>query len=98
VPDQLECKVRREKASRLSDKDLQDYVQRVSNDDLKAMLALARLQQIDAQVSNLFSIMADAGKVSGVTESGALKEIFNNPYFSVTGDISIKNLIATAVG
>ena len=83
-------------ASHLTDTQLHEFVERVSDDDLKAMLELAKLQKLDAQVSTLIAIFTSAAKVSGVSESGVLRQIFNSPYFSATGDISLKTLIAVA--
>ena len=84
-----------ESAKDLTDGDVVEYLQRVSDDDLKGMLRLAKMQRIDARVSNLLSIVADAGKVSGWTDDpGWQRDVFNSIYFSVTGEINIKNIIA----
>lgn len=93
-----DIRILREEMGRISEKEFQEFVQRVSDDDLKAMLQLARLQRIDSQVSNLLAILADAAKVSGASDTGLLRDILSSPYFSVTGDISIKTLIAVAAG
>ena len=58
-------------AQNLTEAEVVEHLQRISDDDLKAMLALARMQRIDAKVVNLLSIIADAGKVSGWTEAAA---------------------------
>ncbi len=93
-----DLRILQETAGQISESELREYVQRVSDDDLKAMLSLARLQEIDARVSNLLAIFTDAAKVSSASEAGVLRKIFNSPYFSVTGDISLKTLIAVSVG
>jgi hypothetical protein len=86
-------------AQDLTDLQVVEYLQSVSADDLKGMVRLARMEQIDARVTNLLSIMADAGKVSGWTdEAGWQKDVFNSIYFSVTGEVSIKNIIAVLAG
>ncbi|HEY2952658.1 MAG TPA: hypothetical protein VGK40_08750, partial [Verrucomicrobiae bacterium] len=83
----------------LTEAEVVEHLQRINDDDLKAMLALARMQRIDARLVNLLSLIADAGKVSGWTdEAGFQRDAFNSIYFSVTGDISIKNIIAVLVG
>ena len=86
-------------ARNMTEAEVVEHLQRIGNDDLKAMLALARMQRIDAKVVNLLSLIADAGKVSGWTdEAGFQRDVFNSIYFSVTGEISIKNIIAVLVG
>jgi hypothetical protein len=86
-------------ARQLSDAEVVNYLQGINDDDLKAMLRLAKMKRIDDRVVNLLSIIADAGKVSGWTDApGLQRDIFNNIYVSVAGDISIKNIIAVAVG
>ena len=52
-----------EKESRnLTDQEVRDYLERASEEDIGAMLRLPKFQQIDARVSNLLSIIADAEK------------------------------------
>jgi hypothetical protein len=93
--DEADFKHLQESAKDLTEGDVVEYLQRVSDDDLKGMLRLAKMQRIDAKVSNLLSIVADAGKVSGWTdEPGLQRDVFNSIYFSVTGEINIKNIIA----
>src|SRR5205085_10282749 len=88
-----------ELSKELTDADVLEYLQHISDEDLKGMVRLAKMQRIDAKVSNLLSIMADAGKVSGWTDSaGFQRDVFNSIYFSVTGEVSIKNIIAVLVG
>src|SRR5205823_10657401 len=91
---------RLQEASRdLTDAEVMEYLQHVSDEDLQAMLRLAKMARIDAKVSNLLSIMAGAAKVSGWADSaGFQRDVFNSIYFSVTGEVSIKNIIAVLVG
>ena len=97
--DEADFKHLQESSRDLTDADVMEYLQRISDEDLRGMVRLAKMQRIDAQVSNLLSIMADAGKVSGWTDSaGFQRDVFNSIYFSVTGDVSIKNIIAVLVG
>ncbi len=89
----------REVSKDLTDADVIEYLQRISDEDLKGMLRLAKMQGIDARVSDLLSIIAGAGKVSGWTDSaGFQRDVFNSIYFSVSGEVSIKNIIAVLVG
>lgn len=88
-----------EAARHVTDAEVFEYLQRISREDLRGMLRLARMQQIDAHLSNLLGLVADAGKVSGWTdEAGFQRDVFNSIYFSVTGEISIKNIIAVLAG
>ncbi|MBI2947568.1 MAG: hypothetical protein HYY23_07970 [Verrucomicrobia bacterium] len=87
------------KATRqLTDKEVQEYLDRISDEDLDAMLRLARMQRMDAKISNFLNILTSAGKVSGETEKDVLRDIFNTPYFSLNGDVSIKTIMAVAAG
>ena len=89
----------REELKFLTDDDVADYLRRISDEDLKAMLRIAKMQGFDAKLTNLLSIIAGAGLVSGWTEEpGWQRDVFNNIYFSVTGEISINYIIATLAG
>ncbi len=83
----------------LTTTDVAGFLQRIGEEDLRAMLRIAKMERIDAKVVNLLSILADAGKVSGWTdESGVQRDFFNNIYFSMTGEISINYSIAALAG
>jgi hypothetical protein len=89
----------REAAKHLTDAEAVEFLQRINDDDLRGMLRVAKMQRIDAKLVNLLSIIADAGKVSGWTdEAGFQRDVFNSIFFSVTGDVNIKNIIAVLVG
>jgi hypothetical protein len=76
-----------------------EFLYHITDDDIKGMLQLASMQRIDAKVTNLLSIIAGAGLVSGWTEeAGFQRTIFNNIYFSVTGEISMNYIIAALAG
>jgi hypothetical protein len=97
--DRHDLKVLREALPELTEADVSDFIQLMDEEDLEAMLRIARMQRIDAKLVNLLSIVADAGKVSGWTdESGWQRELFNNVYFSVTGELSINFIIASLAG
>lgn len=97
--DDTDLKKLKESARNLTDQDVVEFLQYIDEEDLKAMLRLAKMQQIDARVSNLLSIVADAGKVSAWTDQeGFQRDVFNSIYFSVTGEVSIKNIIAVLAG
>jgi len=88
----------RELGRALPDAVVQEYLETISDQDVEAMLWLARMRMIDARVTTFLNILTGVGKVSGLSEAGILRDIFNNPYFSVNGDISLKTLLAVAVG
>jgi hypothetical protein len=97
--DAEDIKTLRESLKHLSDAEVAEYLKRISDEDLKAMLRIARMQRIDAKVTNLLTIIANAGLVSGWTDMrGLQRDIFNNIYFSVTGEISINYIIAALAG
>lgn len=84
---------------RLTDREIEEHLEHISDDDLDAMLRLARMQRADARISNFLNILTSAGKASGVTEErGILRDIFNNAYFSVSGDVNLKTILAVALG
>ena len=86
-------------AKNVTDAQVVEFLQTVNDTDIEGMLRVAKMQNIDAHLSNLLSLIADAGKVSGWTERpGWQRDVFNSIYFSVTGDVSIKNIIAILVG
>ncbi|HYV29021.1 MAG TPA: hypothetical protein VFA77_15915, partial [Candidatus Eisenbacteria bacterium] len=97
--DEADYQKLQEAAKSVTDAEVVDFLQRTTDDDLQGMLRVAKMQRIDAHLSNLLSLVADAGKVSGWTDQpGWQRDVFNSIYFSVTGEISIKNIIAVLVG
>jgi hypothetical protein len=97
--DQDDLETLREEMKHLTDAEVAEFLQRISDEDLKAMLRIAKMQRIDAKLTNLLSIIAGAGIVSGWTEErGLQRSVFNNIYFSVTGEISINYIIAVLAG
>jgi len=70
----------------------------VSDDDLKAMLSLARMQGWDARYRLFVDVLSSAARISGVSSGTFFGQLLNNPYFSLNGDISIKNILAAMIG
>jgi hypothetical protein len=96
-PDDL--KTLQESLKQLTDTEVAAYLQSIDDDDLKAMLRIAKMKRIDAKVTNLLTLIAEAGRVSGWTEEpGVPRDLFNNIYFSVTGEISLNYLLAVLAG
>ncbi len=88
----------RKALERLTDQQVQDTLESLDDGDLRAMLAIAKLAGIDAKYSLFVNILSGAAVVSGQAYSGAMREIFNNPYYSLNGDIYINYIMAAALG
>ncbi len=86
-------------AATISEAELDSYLQRIQDEDIQAMLRLARMAKLDAEITNLLNILAESAKVSGWSdEPGLQRDLLNSIYFSVNGDINIKNIIAVLAG
>ena len=86
-------------AADLSDADVSAFLQEIADEDLKAMLRLAKLKNCDDKVTLLLSLVAEAGRVSGWSEQpGWPRDVFNSIYFSVTGEISLDNILLVLAG
>jgi hypothetical protein len=86
-------------AHSLTSEQIEEYFERIDDKDLQAMVFIAKMRKIDAQVTNFLNILTSAGKVSGLTDDpGILRDIFNNPYFSLNGDLNIKTILSVALG
>src|SRR5262249_48680424 len=97
--DEADLKTLQEAAKNDTDAQVVEVLQSMSDEDMQGMLRVAKMQFFDAHLSNLLSLVADAGKVSGWTDGrGWQRDVFNSIYFSVTGQISIKNIIAVWAG
>jgi hypothetical protein len=84
---------------KLSDQEIETYLQQMSDEDVHAMLRLARQGMFDARVTNFLNILASTFKISGLSdEPGIIRDIFNNVRFSVNGDINISTLLLLALG
>ncbi len=89
----------KELGRKLSDQEVQTYLQRMSDEDVRAMLRLARQGMIDARVTTFLNTLTSAFKVSGVSdEAGPIRDVFNNVRFSVNGDINVSTLLLLALG
>ncbi|HAB16336.1 MAG TPA: hypothetical protein DCE44_07785, partial [Verrucomicrobiales bacterium] len=84
--------------SKLTEAQVRDTLEGLSDSDLKAMLALAKQANMDAKYTLLVNILSGAAVVSGQANSGAMRDLFNNPYFALNGDVYINYIIAAAVG
>jgi len=89
----------REAGSKLSDQEIQTYLERMSDEDVRAMLRLARQGMFDARITTFLNILASTFKVGGLSEQpGWIRDVFNNVRFSVNGDINISTLLLIALG
>ena len=85
--------------SKLSDQELQTYLETMSDEDVRAMLRLARQGMIDARVTTFLNTLTSAFKVSGLSDDpGLIRDIFNNVRFSLNGDINLSTLLLLALG
>ncbi|MBI3416899.1 MAG: hypothetical protein HY043_16535, partial [Verrucomicrobia bacterium] len=82
----------------VTDADAEAFLQRTSDTDLQAMQKLAKWQNLDAKYSLLSSLLIDAAKVSGASESGWMKDILNNSRATISGDVSVKTILAMMMG
>jgi hypothetical protein len=97
--DRHDLKVLREALADLTEADVSDFLRLMSEEDIEAMLRIARMQRIDAKLVNLLGIVAEAGRVSGWTdETGWQRDVFHSIYFSVTGELSINFIMASLAG
>src|SRR5262249_46742880 len=89
----------KEIGGKLSDQEIETYLQQMSDEDVRAMLRLARQGMLDARVTNFLNILASTFKISGLSDQpGVIRDIFNNVRFSVNGDINISTLLLLALG
>ncbi|MFM1944295.1 MAG: hypothetical protein RI897_3277 [Verrucomicrobiota bacterium] len=77
---------------------IQAAAESVSDDDIKAMLSLARMQGWDARYRLFVDIVSSAARTAGVSNGTFIGQMFNNPYFALNGDVSIKNVLAAMIG
>lgn len=97
--DEADYKELKRRAASIPDAELQQFLSRIQDEDIRAMLRLARMAHWDAELTNLLNILAGAAKVSGWSdEPGLQRDLLNSVYFSVNGEINLKNLIAVAAG
>lgn len=83
---------------KLSDREVLDALDRISDEDLQGMSRLAAMGMWDARFTALLNLLTAAGKVSGETEAGLDRDVFNSVYFSLNGDINLKTIFAVFIG
>src|SRR5262249_35458228 len=89
----------KEAGRKLSDQEIQTYLQQMSDEDIRAMLRLAQMGMIDARVTTFLNILTSTFKISGVSDQpGLIRDLFNNVRFSMNGDINISTLLLLALG
>jgi len=93
-----DAKVLQQRVEGLSDDEVGQFIEAANEDDLKAMLRLAKFQRVDAQYSLLVNILTGIAKVTGESEMGVLKDVFNNSYVAINGDVSVSTILATVLG
>ncbi|MSU36264.1 MAG: hypothetical protein EXS36_14445 [Pedosphaera sp.] len=88
----------RSSASLLSDAEIQTHLSHIDDADIHGMVQLARQQHWDAEITTFLNVLTGIMKVTGASESGVLKQIFNSPYFSLNGDLNLKTILAVIAG
>jgi len=68
-----DIRILQERASRLTAKEFNEYLYRIQEEDLRAMLRLAKMQQIDQEITLLLNLLTGSAKVSGWADDGRLK-------------------------
>ena len=93
-----DAKELQKRANELFDREMGELIESANEDDLKAMLRLAKFQRADAKYSLFVNILTGIAKVTGESESGILKDIFNNSYVAPNGDVSVSTILASVLG
>jgi hypothetical protein len=89
----------RREGVKLSHAEIQQYLARMSDEDVLAMLRLARMGMFDARITTFLNLLTSIFKTSGISDDpGPIREIFNNAYFSVNGDLNISTMFLAAIG
>ncbi len=93
-----DIRVLQEAGRKLTDQEVQTYLETMSEEDIRAMLRLARQGMFDAKVTTFLNQLTSAFKVSGLAdEAGPIRDIFNNVRFAVNGDINLSTLLLIAL-
>jgi hypothetical protein len=85
-------------AASLTEPELQACREELRDEDLAVMLRLARMQRMDAEVSNLLAILGGIARVTDQSQAGVLRAVFANPFFTPTGEIDLTGILAAVVG
>ncbi len=94
-----DIRVLQEAGRKLTDQEVQTYLETMSEEDIRAMLRLARQGMFDARVTTFLNQLTSSFKVSGVSdEAGPIRDIFNNVRFGMNGDINLSTLLLLALG
>ncbi|MGI9242144.1 MAG: hypothetical protein ACR2RV_15200, partial [Verrucomicrobiales bacterium] len=88
----------RSAASQIEDQQVDDGLRSVSDIDLEAMLQLPRRQSNDQKYRLFADILTDLAKVTGESQSGIIRDIFDNQRVSLSGELSLTTTLAMAFG
>jgi hypothetical protein len=84
---------------KLSNQEIEAYLEVMSDEDVRAMLRLARMGMFDARITTFLNTLASVFKISGLADDpGIIRDIFNNVRFSVNGEINLSTLLLLALG
>lgn len=93
-----EVKELRSIGAKLAPRDVEDSLRVIAADDLRAMLAFPTWQNMDQKYRLYVDILTDLLKVTGDSESGILKDLFNNSRLGPNGEFNITSSLAIALG
>ncbi len=88
----------RSAAAKIDDQQVEDGLRSVSDIDLDAMLQLPRRQTNDQKYRLFADILTDLAKVTGESRSGIARDIFDNQWVSLSGELSLTTALASAFG
>jgi hypothetical protein len=93
-----DIRVLQEAGRKLTDQEVETYLETMSEEDIRAMLRLSREGMFDAKITTFLNELTSSFKVSGVSDqAGPIRDIFNNVRFGVNGDINLSTLLLIAL-
>ncbi|HMO65804.1 MAG TPA: hypothetical protein PKE47_11400, partial [Verrucomicrobiota bacterium] len=82
----------------VTDADVAAFIAAISDEDLRLLQRLARLRTLDAKYRLLADIVSSGARAMTVGYEEVWRDILNNAWISLSGEISIKNIVASALG
>ncbi|MFN0067754.1 MAG: hypothetical protein ACKVYV_08980, partial [Limisphaerales bacterium] len=85
-------------SDQVADADVAAFLAAISDEDLRLLQRLARLRTLDAKYRLLADIISSGARATTIGYQEVWRDIFNNAWISLSGEISIKNIVASALG
>lgn len=82
----------------VTEADVAAFLAAISDEDLRLLQRLARLRTLDAKYRLLADIISSGARATTVGYQEVWRDVFNNAWISLSGEISIKNIVASAFG